>query len=86
MQENFYVIQFSKDKDYPYCRLVYDFDNEHNLILNGYSLMKDWKDATLFTTKQDAIKTILENKEYGKFGKEYLKVINIKIESEIVYE
>jgi hypothetical protein len=42
-----------------YCRIAYDTNEDRKLILNGYSLMTDWHDATLFETKEEALNIIL---------------------------
>lgn len=47
--------------------------------------MADWKDATLTKTKEDAINTILNNKDSKKIQKDKLKVLSIKIQKDIVY-
>ena len=68
-----------------YCRIAYDTNNEHKLILNGYSLMADWYDATLFETKEEAINTILNNIDTPRIQKDKLRIVEIKIEKSLVY-
>lgn len=68
-----------------YCRITYDTNNEHKLILNGYSLMADWHDATLFETKEEALNTILNNIDTPRIQKVKLQIIEIKIEKSLVY-
>lgn len=68
-----------------YCRIAYDTNNEHKLILNGYSLMADWHDATLFETKDEALNTILNNIDTPRIQKDKLQIIEIKIEKSLVY-
>lgn len=68
-----------------YCRIAYDTNNEHKLILNGYSLMANWHDATLFETKDDALNTILNNIDTPRIQKDKLQIIEIKIEKSLVY-
>lgn len=68
-----------------YCRIAYDTNNEHKLILNGYSLMADWHDATLFETKDEALNTILNNIDTSRIQKDKLQIIEIKIEKSLVY-
>ena len=68
-----------------YCRITYDTNNEHKLILNGYSLMADWHDATLFETKDEALNTILNNIDTPRIQKDKLQIIEIKIEKSLVY-
>lgn len=47
--------------------------------------MGDWKDATLTKSKDDAIRTILENIDTKRIQKDKLKVLEIKIKGEFVY-
>ena len=68
-----------------YCRIAYDTNNEHKLILNGYSLMADWHDATLFETKDEVLNTILNNIDTPRIQKDKLQIIEIKIEKSLVY-
>ena len=68
-----------------YCRIVYNINEDHKLILNGYSLMADWHDATLFKTKEEALNTILNNIDTPCIQKDKLKIIEIKIEKTLVY-
>ena len=82
--ETFYVIYFPQGNDMPYCRIAYDV-KDNQLVLNGYSLMADWKDATLTKSKEDAINTILNNED-KRIQKDKLKVLSITINKEIVYE
>ena len=84
MEEKYYVIYFEGRQDMPYCRIAYDV-KDNQLILNGYSLMADWKDATLTKSKEDAINTILNNED-KRIQKDKLKVLSITINKEIVYE
>ena len=55
------------------------------LIYNGYSLMADWHDATLFKTKEEALNTILNNIDTPRIQKGKLQIIEIKIEKTLVY-
>lgn len=48
--------------------------------------MSDWKDATLTKSKEDAINTILNNKDTKRIQKDKLKVLSINIKKDIVYE
>ena len=83
--ETYYVIYFPQGNDMQYCRIAYDTNNEHKLILNGYSLMANWHDATLFETKDDALNTILNNIDTPRIQKDKLQIIEIKIEKSLVY-
>ena len=55
------------------------------LIYNGYSLMADWHDATLFETKEEALNTILNNIDTPRIQKDKLQILEIKIEKSLVY-
>lgn len=68
-----------------YCRVAYDVNEDRKLILNGYSLMADWHDATLFETKEEALNTILNNIDTPRIQKDKLKVLSINIQKDIVY-
>jgi hypothetical protein len=68
-----------------YCRIAYDTNEDRKLILNGYSLMTDWHDATLFETKEEALNTILNNVNTPRIQKDKLQIIEIKIEKTLVY-
>ena len=68
-----------------YCRISYNTNEKHELILNGYSLMADWHDATLFETKDEALNTILNNIDTSRIQKDKLQIIEIKIEKSLVY-
>ena len=68
-----------------YCRIAYDTNEDRKLILNGYSLMADWRDATLFETKEEALNTILNNVDTPRIQKDKLQIIEIKIEKTLVY-
>ena len=83
--ETYYVIYFPQGNDMQYCRIVYDTNNEHKLILNGYSLMANWHDATLFETKDEALNIILNNIDTPRIQKDKLQIIEIKIEKSLVY-
>ena len=83
--ETYYVIYFPQGNDMQYCRIAYDTNNEHKLILNGYSLMADWYDATLFETKEEALNIILNNIDTSRIQKDKLQIIEIKIEKSLVY-
>lgn len=83
--ETFYVIYFPQGNDMPYCRIAYDISEDHKLILNGYSLMTDWHDATLFETKEKALNTILNNVDTPRIQKDKLQIVEIKIEKILVY-
>ena len=83
--ETYYVIYFPQGTDMQYCRITYDTNNEHKLILNGYSLMADWHDATLFETKDEALNTILNNIDTLRIQKDKLQIVEIKIEKSLVY-
>ena len=83
--ETYYVIYFPQGNDMQYCRIAYDTNNEHKLILNGYSLMADWHDATLFETKDEALNTILNNIDTPRIQKDKLQIIEIKIGKSLVY-
>lgn len=48
--------------------------------------MGNWKDATLTKSKEDAINTILNNIDTKRIQKSKLKVLEIKLKGEIVYE
>lgn len=83
--ETFYVIYFPQGNDMQYCRIAYDTNEDRKLILNGYSLMADWHDATLFETKEEALNTILNNVDTPRIQKDTLQIIEIKIEKTLVY-
>ena len=83
--ETFYVIYFPQGNDMQYCRIAYDTNEDHKLILNGYSLMADWHDATLFETKEEALSIILNNVDTPRIQKDKLQIIEIKIEKTLVY-
>ena len=68
-----------------YCRIAYDTNEKPELILNGYSLMANWYDATLFETKEEALNTILNNIDTPRIQKGKLQIIEIKIEKTLVY-
>ena len=68
-----------------YCRIAYDTNEDRKLILNGYSLMADWHDATLFETKEEALNIILNNVDTPRIQKDTLQIIEIKIEKTLVY-
>ena len=55
------------------------------LIYNGYSLMADWHDATLFKTKEEALNIILNNIDTSRIQKDKLKILSINIQKDIVY-
>ena len=57
----------------------------NKLIYNGYSLMANWHDATLFETKEEALNTILNNVDTPRIQKDKLQIIEIKIEKTLVY-
>ena len=69
----------------PYCRVAYDNNEDHKLIYNGYSLMANWYDATLFETKEEALNIILNNVDTLRIQKVKLQIIEIKIEKTLVY-
>jgi len=69
----------------PYCRLAYNTNEDRKLILNGYSLMADWHDATLFKTKEEALNIILNNVDTLRIQKDKLQIVEIKIEKTLVY-
>ena len=83
--ETYYVIYFPDGNDMQYCRISYNTNEKHELILNGYSLMADWHDATLFETKDEALNTILNNIDTSRIQKDKLQIIEIKIEKSLVY-
>lgn len=83
--ETYYVIYFPQGNDMQYCRIAYDTNNEHKLILNGYSLMANWYDATLFETKKEALNTITNNIDTPRIQKDELQIVEIKIEKSLVY-
>ena len=83
--ETYYVIYFPQGNDMQYCRIAYDTNEKHELILNGYSLMANWHDATLFETKDEALNTILNNIDTPRIQKDKLQIIEIKIEKSLVY-
>ena len=68
-----------------YCRIAYNTNEDSKLILNGYSLMADWHDATLFETKEEALNIILNNVDTPRIQKDTLQIIEIKIEKTLVY-
>ena len=82
--ETYYVIYFPDGNDMQYCRVNYDV-KDNQLVFNGYSLMADWHDATLFETKEEAINTILNNIDTTRIQKDKLQIIEIKIEKSLVY-
>ena len=82
--EIFYAIYFPQGNDMPYCRVNYDI-KDNQLVFNGYSLMADWHDATLFETKDEALNTILNNIDTSRIQKDKLQIIEIKIEKSLVY-
>ena len=83
--ETYYVIYFPDGNDMQYCRISYNTNEKHELILNGYSLMADWYDATLFETKEEALNIILNNIDTSRIQKDKLQIIEIKIEKSLVY-
>ena len=85
IEEHYYVIYFEDGGDMPYCRVNYDV-KDNQLVFNGYSLMGNWKDATLTKSKEDAINTIFNNIDTKRIQKSKLKVLEIKLTGEIVYE
>ena len=82
--ETYYVIYFPDGNDMQYCRVNYDV-KDNQLVFNGYSLMADWHDATLFETKEEALNTILNNIDTPCIQKDKLQIIEIKIEKSLVY-
>ena len=82
--ETYYVIYFPDGNDMQYCRVNYDV-KDNQLVFNGYSLMTDWHDATLFETKDEALNTILNNIDTPRIQKDKLQIIEIKIEKSLVY-
>ena len=82
--ETYYVIYFPYGNDMQYCRVNYDV-KDNQLVFNGYSLMADWHDATLFETKDEALNTILNNIDTPHIQKDKLQIIKIKIEKSLVY-
>ena len=82
--ETFYVIYFPDGNDMQYCRVNYDV-KDNQLVFNGYSLMADWHDATLFETKEEALNIILNNIDTPRIQKDKLQIIEIKIEKSLVY-
>ena len=82
--ETYYVIYFPDGNDMQYCRANYDV-KDNQLVFNGYSLMADWHDATLFETKDEALNTILNNIDTPRIQKDKLQIIEIKIEKSLVY-
>ena len=83
--ETFYVIYFPQGNDMSYCRIAYNTNEDRKLILNGYSLIADWRDATLFETKEEALNTILNNVDTPRIQKDKLQIVEIKIEKSLVY-
>ena len=82
--ETYYVIYFPDGNDMQYCRVNYDV-KDNQLVFNGYSLMADWHDATLFETKEEALNIILNNIDTPRIQKNKLQIIEIKIEKSLVY-
>lgn len=82
--ETYYVIYFLDGNDMQYCRVNYDV-KDNQLVFNGYSLMADWHDATLFETKDGALNIILNNIDTPRIQKDKLQIIEIKIEKSLVY-
>ena len=82
--ETYYVIYFPDGNDMQYCRVNYDA-KDNQLVFNGYSLMADWHDATLFETKEEALNIILNNIDTPRIQKDKLQIIEIKIEKSLVY-
>ena len=82
--ETFYAIYFPQGNDMQYCRIAYDTNEDRKLILNGYSLMTDWSDATLFETKEEALNTILNNVDTPRIKKDKLQIIEIQIKLQII--
>ena len=82
--ETYYVIYFPDGNDMQYCRVNYDV-KDNQLVFNGYSLMADWHDATLFETKDEALNTILNNIDTTRIQKDKLQIVEIKIEKSLVY-
>ena len=83
--ETYYVIYFPDGNDMQYCRVNYDV-KDNQLVFNGYSLMADWHDATLFETKDEALNTILNNIDTPRIQKDKLQIVEIKIEKTLVYD
>lgn len=83
--ETYYVIYFPDGNDMQYCRVNYDV-KDNQLVFNGYSLMADWHDATLFETKEEALNIILNNIDTPRIQKDKLQIIEIKIEKSLVYD
>lgn len=82
--ETYYVIYFPDGNDMQYCRVNYDV-KDNQLVFNGYSLMANWHDATLFETKEEALNIILNNIDTPRIQKDKLQIIEIKIEKSLVY-
>lgn len=82
--ETYYVIYFPDGNDMQYCRVNYDV-KDNQLVFNGYSLMADWHDASLFETKDEALNTLLNNIDTSRIQKDKLQIIEIKIEKSLVY-
>lgn len=83
--ETYYVIYFPDGNDMQYCRVNYDV-KDNQLVFNGYSLMADWHDATLFETKEEALNIILNNIDTPRIQKDKLQIIEIKIEKSLIYD
>lgn len=82
--ETYYVIYFPDGNDMQYCRVNYDV-KDNQLVFNGYSLMADWHDVTLFETKEEALNTITNNIDTPRIQKDELQIVEIKIEKSLVY-
>lgn len=86
MEQEYFVIYFEDGGDMPYCRVAYTNGSDFGAIdYNGYSIMANWWDATLFKTKDEALKVILNNVDTPRIQKTKLKIINIKVKGEFVY-
>ena len=78
--EIYYVICSDAIPDLPYLRIVYGYDeSSHKLIMDGYSALGNWTDATLFSTEEEA-RTVLETNHPSKnIERGKLSIIKIEI-------
>lgn len=70
----YYIISSDYIEERPYLRVVYDL-NEGSVVMSGYSHMKDYKDASIFDTEEEARKVMRENNP----NKENLKLQRVEI-------
>ena len=55
------------------------------LIYDGYSLMANWWDATLFKTEEEALQVLQNNIDTKRIKKAMLRIIKLTVKTDCVY-